>query len=99
MGTCFLSKAYELYRIVQEVLGNSLSHSKATEIEIILSMIAEERKIVLTVSDNGKGASVSLASGNGIGLRTVEDRVKCIDGVYSLTSDAKGTSFIVETGI
>ena len=80
-------KAYELYRIVQEVLGNSLSHSKATEIEIILSMIAEERKIVLTVSDNGKGASVSLASGNGIGLRTVEDRVKCIDGVYSLTSD------------
>ena len=69
-------KAYELYRIVQEVLGNSLSHSKATEIEIILSMIAEERKIVLTVSDNGKGASVSLASGNGIGLRTVEDRVK-----------------------
>ena len=83
-------KAYELYRIVQEVLGNSLSHSKATEIE---------RKIVLTVSDNGKGASVSLASGNGIGLRTVEDRVKCIDGVYSLTSDAKGTSFIVETGI
>ena len=92
-------KAYELYRIVQEVLGNSLSHSKATEIEIILSMIAEERKIVLTVSDNGKGASVSLASGNGIGLQTVEDRVKCIDGVYSLTSDAKGTSFIVETGI
>ena len=92
-------KAYELYRIVQEVLGNSLSHSKATEIEIILSMIAEERKIVLTVSDNAKGASVSLASGNGIGLRTVEDRVKCIDGVYSLTSDAKGTSFIVETGI
>lgn len=92
-------KVYELYRIVQEVLGNSLSHSKATEIEIILSMIAEERKIVLTVSDNGKGASVSLASGNGIGLRTVEDRVKCIDGVYSLTSDAKGTSFIVETGI
>lgn len=92
-------KAYELYRIVQEVLGNSLSHSKATEIEIILSMIAEERKIVLTVSDNGKGASVSLASGNGIGLRTVEDRVKCIDGVYSLTSDVKGTSFIVETGI
>ena len=92
-------KAYELYRIVQEVLGNSLSHSKATEIEIILSMIAEERKIVLTVSDNGKGASVSLASGNGIGFRTVEDRVKCIDGVYSLTSDAKGTSFIVETGI
>ena len=92
-------KAYELYRIVQEVLGNSLSHSKATEIEIILSMNAQERKIVLTVSDNGKGASVSLASGNGIGLRTVEDRVKCIDGVYSLTSDAKGTSFIVETGI
>lgn len=92
-------KAYELYRIVQEVLGNSLSHSKATEIEIILSMIAEERKIVLTISDNAKGASVSLASGNGIGLRTVEDRVKCIDGVYSLTSDAKGTSFIVETGI
>lgn len=92
-------KAYELYRIVQEVLGNSLSHSKATEIEITLSMIAEERKIVLTVSDNGKGASVSLASGSGIGLRTVEDRVKCIDGAYSLTSDAKGTSFIVETGI
>ena len=92
-------KAYELYRIVQEVLGNSLSHSKATEIEITLSMIAEERKIVLTVSDNGEGASVSLASGNGIGLRTVEDRVKCIDGAYSLTSDAKGTSFIVETGI
>ena len=98
-GLVSSQKAYELYRIVQEVLGNSLSHSKATEIEIILSMIAEERKIVLTVSDNGKGASVSLASGNGIGLRTVEDRVKCIDGVYSLTSDAKGTSFIVETGI
>lgn len=25
LGTCFLSKAYELYRIVQEVLGNFVS--------------------------------------------------------------------------
>lgn len=92
-------KAYELYRIVQEVLGNSLSHSKATEIEITLSMIVEKRKVVLTVSDNGKGTSVSLASGNGIGLRTVEDRVKCIDAIYSLTSDDEGITFIVEMGI
>ena len=47
----------------------------------------------------GGSRGIGRASGNGIGLRTVEDRVKCIDGVYSLTSDAKGTSFIVETGI
>lgn len=90
-------KAYELYRIVQEVLGNSLAHSKATEIDVTLSQ-AGGKKIVLTVSDNGKEGAASSAGGHGIGLRTVEDRVKCIDGSYSLTSDDNGTTFVVETG-
>lgn len=91
-------KAYELYRIVQEVLGNALSHSKAAEISITLSMNPEKQKATLAISDNGEWDAAS-SGGDGIGLRTVEDRVKCVNGTYSLTSDEKGTSFTVEMGL
>lgn len=89
-------KVYELYRIVQEVFANSLSHGKASDIEVTLSMSDQEKKVVLTICDNGKGIITPPTEGDGIGLRTIEDRVKCMDGTYSLTSDEKGTSFTVE---
>lgn len=89
-------KVYELYRVVQEVFANSLSHGKASEIGVTLSMSDQEKKVVLSICDNGKGIITPSTEGGGIGLRTIEDRVKCIDGTYSLTSDEKGTSFTVE---
>lgn len=89
-------KAYELYRIVQEVLSNSVTHSKATEIEITLSLSEQQHKATLVIRDNGKGISAAPAVAEGIGLRTVEDRVKCMEGTYSLTSDENGTSFTLE---
>ena len=59
-------------------------------------MSDQEKKVLLSICDNGKGIITPSTEGGGIGLRTIEDRVKCIDGTYSLTSDEKGTSFTVE---
>ena len=43
----------EIYRIVQEAVGNSLKHAQATLVKIIL--VREDNKVKLTVSDNGRG--------------------------------------------
>jgi signal transduction histidine kinase len=81
----------ELYRIIQECIGNAFKHSDASNIEILL--YKEDDLLNLTIMDDGKGFNTERKS-NGIGLVIVKERVKSLHGILHINSSmGKGTEF------
>ncbi len=66
-----------LTRIVRELVSNTISHAKANEVEIRLSLLQDQ--LTLSVSDNGSGRNPAAWS-HGLGLGGVRKRVKQLGG-------------------
>jgi len=82
-----------LYRIIQEAVGNTLKHAKATQIDILLSRSAD--KITLTIQDNGKGFETE-GEHRGIGMKLIKERAKGLNGEAFINSTpGKGTKIEV----
>jgi PAS domain S-box-containing protein len=74
-----------LFRILQEALHNSAKHSGAGQVEVHLRGTGGE--IHLAVRDQGRGFDVEAArTGPGIGLVTMEERMKLVEGDFSIES-------------
>jgi signal transduction histidine kinase len=76
-----LSKDDELhvFRIVQELMNNSMRHGKAKE--IALNFKSEIENLSLSYRDNGLGFDTSTISiQKGLGLRNIESRVSLLNG-------------------
>jgi signal transduction histidine kinase len=74
-----------LFRILQEALHNSVKHGEARHCRVRLW--EADGSIHLMVGDDGAGFDVAAArSGYGIGLISMEERIKLVDGVLSITS-------------
>ena len=80
--------AFEVYRITQETLSNSIKHAKANKINISLTI--ENDKLILEVRDNGTGFDQS-GKNKGAGLNIISERVESIGGRLYITTDTKGT--------
>ncbi len=76
-------KEIHLYRIVQELLSNTLRHAEASKFDIDLTRNGQV--LNLTVADNGKGGA-HINAGNGIGFRNIQSRVTKIGGEWTLSS-------------
>lgn len=74
--------ATQLCRVAQEALSNALRHSRATRVELRVSLQDRARALVLEVRDNGRGlASPAGASQSlGKGLRSMRSRADAIGG-------------------
>lgn len=89
-----------IYRIVQELMNNTLKHANAANVYIQLSR--NENTISLTVEDDGKGFDVKSAqiasklAMSGIGLSNIQHRVDYLNGKMDVKSDDKGTSTHIE---
>jgi signal transduction histidine kinase len=83
--------AITLYRILQETLTNVVKHSQASRVWVELTV--EERAMILTVQDNGRGFSTAEASAkDGIGLFSLHERMALVGGELRVNSSAvKGT--------
>jgi PAS domain S-box-containing protein len=78
-----------LFRILQESLHNAAKHSGARQFEVQLRGTRDE--IHLVVRDEGKGFDVEAARrGRGIGLVSMEERIKLVDGALSIESPPLG---------
>lgn len=78
------------YRIVQESLTNVLRHAAATRVAV--SVRVTDGRLVLGVSDDGRGAGPGLVPGSGIsGMR---ERVALLGGTLTM-GDAPGGGFRV----
>lgn len=72
-----------IYRIIQELLTNTIKHAKATEVEI--QLINESKSIVLMYEDNGKGMT-SDDLDNNLNFNTIKKRLEMFDGHFEVNS-------------
>ncbi len=91
--------AITLYRIVQELLNNTIKHAGATSAVVQLSKTVTG--VNITVEDDGKGFdSANLKSTSGIGWTNILSRVEYLKGRLDVqSSPGKGTSVHVEIDI
>ena len=84
-----LSKEYKLniYRIVQELVNNSLKHSQCKNIEI--SLRKDSEGIFLLVQDDGVGMDINEIS-TGMGLQNIKTRVESLHGDLDIDSQIGG---------
>jgi PAS domain S-box-containing protein len=74
-----------LFRVLQEALQNALKHSGARHFQVSLQGGANE--IELTVQDSGAGFDlVKAIGGHGIGLVSMQERLKLVDGQLFIDS-------------
>ncbi len=86
-----------LYRIVIELINNTLKHAKANEINIIFE--ENNNRFYLTYKDNGKGFDFDkkLLSKKGLGLQNILNRMHSMNGSHSVISgEGKGMIFSME---
>lgn len=90
------SLAITVYRIVQELLNNSIKHAEAKNAIVQLSL--EGRQLMVTVEDDGKGMDTdALKSAKGIGWKNISSRLDYHNGKLDLqSSPGKGTSVNIE---
>jgi signal transduction histidine kinase len=87
------STSYQLFRIIQECLTNTMKHAAATRVEI--STRVEESNLILSVKDNGSGFSGDIAS-RGYGLKGMRERVANLSGTIDISnSEGAGTAVTV----
>ncbi|MFB9277066.1 sensor histidine kinase [Cohnella cellulosilytica] len=87
-----LNKGVEnhLFRIVQEALSNTLRHSKATKMDIVLQRRGEA--VRLGIRDNGIGFDTQVKKQASYGMTNMEERVNELGGSLNVASaPGKGT--------
>lgn len=75
-----------IYRVICELINNSIKHGEATEITLDLDYL--DGLISINYSDNGKGFDVdkTLKESKGMGLSNIANRIQNIQGVVTFTS-------------
>jgi two-component system sensor histidine kinase DegS len=78
-------KEVMIFRAMQELLNNVVTHAQATQIKIQLDMGMDF--IRLSVEDNGRGFDPEqAASGQGLGIKVIKDRVEMLEGEFEIDS-------------
>ena len=90
-------RSIHLYRIIQEIIHNTVKHARAHNLKIELKTIND--CLVLLSEDNGAGFDYSTASKEnyGLGLRNLLNRTELLHGSMFVDSrHGKGTKFTIE---
>ena len=86
-----------LYRILQELLNNTLKHANATEVNI--DFITENQLLTIIYQDNGQGFDPDKLSKKGLGLKNIESRVNMIEGKLEYMTDLeRGMGIVLTVG-
>jgi signal transduction histidine kinase len=92
-----------LFRITQEALRNVWRHSQATQAEVIMEF--GEKKLKITVTDNGKGFDLpktigDLARYGKLGLAGMQERAQLVGATLTVDSQpGKGSTVNIEVPI
>ena len=89
--------ALTLFRVVQEAVRNACLHGHARL--VVVSVGRTENALTLLVSDNGTGFDVDAARvGRGLGLVSIEERVKLLRGQLTVRS-ARGQGTTIDVAV
>lgn len=85
-----------LYRIIQEMVNNTLKHAEAKQIELQINV--RQKWLDIRYSDDGKGFDVEeKQQQKTLGLQSILSRVKFLNGSVSIeSSPPKGCVFIMQ---
>ena len=88
--------AITIYRIVQELINNTMKHAAATT--AIVQLSKSDGQLSVTVEDDSKGFdTVILQGAKGIGWTNIKSRVNFLKGIVDVKSAVdKGTSVLIE---
>lgn len=82
---------FTLYRVLQEILHNTIKHASAKTISVNLT--GTDDGINLIVEDDGVGFDTTLAQA-GLGLKNIHSRVKLLNGYFDVDSSLnRGTIY------
>jgi PAS domain S-box-containing protein len=82
-----------LFRVLQEALHNALKHSGVRDFNVELQGALDA--VQLTVRDSGVGFDpVTAVKGRGLGLTSMQERLKLVGGIVSINSDPNGGTTI-----
>jgi signal transduction histidine kinase len=82
-----LNKTQELhfFRILQELINNSIKHGKAKNINLVLEI--KNSKLHFNYSDDGIGFDLKRAEiQKGLGMKNIESRIELLNGTVKVTS-------------
>lgn len=84
-----------LYRIVQELVHNTLKHAGARALQIHFEKEAQD--LVLLTADDGKGFHYQPQGSAGLGLGSILNRVNILNGTVDVnTAPGKGTRYHIK---
>ncbi|WP_298313514.1 sensor histidine kinase [uncultured Aquimarina sp.] len=88
-----------IFRIIQELITNTIKHADASEIHI--SLTNHDSLLNIIVEDNGKGFDAKiLPEKDGMGLKSIEKRIEHMEGTFEIDSTiGKGTNIIINIPI
>jgi len=87
-----------IYRIIQELLNNTIKHANAKNVLVQLHQSAQEKLLAVTIEDDGNGFDTELLKQSaGMGWLNIQNRVEFLKGRLDLQSaPGKGTSIMIE---
>lgn len=91
-----ITKEVMIYRIIMELLSNSLKHAKASE--IFIQLLSKGDRLELMVEDDGIGFPVEPKK-EGIGLKNIQNRVSYLNGELTIDSNPSGTTTLISIPI
>jgi signal transduction histidine kinase len=88
-----------IFRIIQELITNTIKHANASNATINLSLY--DNTLTIIVEDNGKGFDTQKVDlKNGMGLNSIQTRIQHLQGTFDVdTTIDKGTSIILNIPI
>jgi two-component system CheB/CheR fusion protein len=72
-----------VYRVVQEALGNVAKHAEAKR--AVISIFGGDDALHVAIRDDGHGFDVDTSKGKGLGLISMEERVRHLGGTFSIS--------------
>jgi len=89
-----------LYRVIQELINNSIKHAEAKNIDINFHF--DNKKFILKFQDNGKGFDIEKqkSESKGLGLKNIFDKVFSLQGEIKFNSKiGEGTTVVISLDI
>ena len=81
-----------IYRIIQELLNNVVKHAEATDLFVQINNV--DNDLLITVEDNGIGFDIAkVRDSEGLGMKSIDSRVKFLEGTLDILSNNEGSSF------
>ncbi|NEQ50633.1 MAG: hypothetical protein F6K11_10945 [Leptolyngbya sp. SIO3F4] len=80
--------ALHWYRIIQELITNTLKHARATSID--LELMGNNEEVTLRYRDNGIGLPSGASDFSGLGMKNIESRVSLMRGTSRITELDQG---------